>query len=100
MRTQLLCMAVLFGLSFAASAEGLQPIKKVSPVFPPEAARAGASGYVDVEYVVNPAGKVDSVSVTDAKPRRMFEASAVRAVKQWEFAPGGGRGKVRLDFKM
>ena len=35
-----------------------------------------------------------------AKPARTFEKAAVAAVKQWEFAPGGGHGKVRLDFTL
>jgi len=86
--------------SFAANAEGLTPIKRVEPQYPPEAARAGTKGFVEVEFVVDAAGKVASVSVVNAKPSRTFESSAVRAVKQWTFAPGGGRGKVRLDFSM
>jgi len=49
---------------------------------------------------VDEGGKVASVSVVNAKPARVFEQSAVRAVKQWEFAPGGGKGKVRLDFSL
>ena len=49
---------------------------------------------------VAPAGKVESVSVVNAQPARVFERSAVAAVKKWSFAPGGGRGKVRLDFAL
>ena len=32
--------------------------------------------------------------------REQCLTSAVAAVKQWDFAPGGGRGKVRLDFAL
>lgn len=78
----------------------LTPIKRVDPQYPPEAARARQEGFVEVEFTVDAAGKVTSVSVINAKPSRTFESSAVKAVKQWEFAPGGGRGKVRLDFTL
>ncbi|GHA90905.1 energy transducer TonB [Cognatilysobacter bugurensis] len=100
-------IAIAFALAAAAvsftasaSAENLKPIKRVEPQYPPEAARAGTQGFVEVEFVVDEAGKVKSVSVVNAKPSRTFESSAVRAVKQWTFAPGGGRGKVRLDFSL
>lgn len=87
--------------SFAAPASAdLKPIKRVEPQYPPEAARNGTKGFVEVEFTVDAAGKVTSVSVVNAKPARTFESSAVKAVKQWTFAPGGGRGKVRLDFSM
>lgn len=77
------------------------PIKRVDPVYPPEAARAGTTGYVEVEYSVGPDGKVTDVSVVDAKPGRVFVAAAVKAVKQWEFAPGSEtHGKVKLEFKL
>lgn len=38
--------------------------------------------------------------MVNAEPSRVFEQSAVRAVKQWQFAPGGGKGKVHLDFSL
>ncbi|MBF6022488.1 energy transducer TonB [Lysobacter niastensis] len=89
-------------LSFATpalSAE-LKPIKRVEPQYPAEAARAGTQGFVEVEFTVDDGGNVANVSVVNAKPARVFEQSAVKAVKQWQFAPGGGRGKVRLDFAL
>jgi protein TonB len=91
----------LMSVSFAAPAfADLKPTKRVEPEYPIEAARSGTTGFVEVEYTVDPSGKVSAVSVTNAKPARTFEQAAVRAVKQWEFAPGGGHGKVRLDFNL
>jgi protein TonB len=88
-------------MSFAAPASAdLKPIKRVDPQYPADAARSGTQGYVEVEFVVDESGNVASVSVVNAKPARTFEAAAVKAVKQWQFAPGGGRGKVRLDFAL
>ena len=54
-------LAVL-ALSFAAPASAdLKPTKRVEPQYPPEAARAGTQGFVEVEFTVDPAGKVASV---------------------------------------
>ena len=95
-----LAAALALTVSSPAHAE-LKPVKRVNPVYPPEAARAGTTGFVEVEYTVDAAGKVSSVSVVNAKPARTFESAAVKAVKQWEFAAGAdGRGKVRLDFAL
>lgn len=96
----LLAVAILALASSAVRAEP-NPIKRVEPAYPAEAARAGTTGFVEVEYTVDATGKVASVSVINAKPARTFESAAVKAVKQWKFAPGSdGRGKVRLDFKL
>ncbi len=101
-RPMLLALTSAFFLALALPAHAeLKPIKRVNPVYPPEAARAGTTGFVEVEYTVDAGGKVSSVSVVDAKPARTFESAAVKAVKQWEFAAGAdGRGKVRLDFAL
>ena len=99
----ILAAATAMALLFAAPAHAeLKPIKRVEPVYPPDAARAGTSGFVEVEFTVDASGKVVTVSVVNAKPSRTFETAAVKAVKQWTFAPGadGGRGKVRLDFSL
>lgn len=102
MRFPILVAAGAFALAFAVPAHAeLKPIKRVEPAYPPEAARAGTTGFVEVEFTIDPTGKVASVSVLNAKPARTFETAAVKAVKQWQFAPGGDtRGKVRLDFSL
>lgn len=92
--------AIALALALVVPAFAAEPIKRVDPVYPPDAARAGKTGYVELEYSVDAGGKVASVSVLDAKPSRTFETAAVKAVKQWQFAPGESRGKVRLDFKL
>jgi protein TonB len=93
--------AILAGaMALSLPAVAGNPIKRVDPVYPADAARSGTTGYVEVEYSVGPDGKVTEVSVVDAKPGRVFVAAAVRAVKQWEFAPGESRGKVKLEFKL
>ncbi len=99
-RCLVIATAVALGATLPAQAANLTPVKRVEPQYPPEAARAGTTGFVEVEFEVDPAGKVAKVSVVNAKPTRTFEQAAVRAVKQWQFAPGGGKGKVRLNFSL
>ncbi|MDQ3206805.1 MAG: energy transducer TonB [Pseudomonadota bacterium] len=100
LRSIAIAAGFVLSLAIASPAHAeLTPVKRVDPVYPPEAARAGTEGFVEVEFTVDAAGKVASVSVVNAKPSRTFESAAVRAVKQWQFAAGNdGRGKVRLDF--
>jgi len=95
----LAALAASFSVTATAGPE-LKPVKRVEPQYPPDAARDGTQGFVELEVTVDPAGKVTSVSVVNAKPAHTFEQSAVRAVKQWEFGPGGGRGHLRLDFTL
>lgn len=101
-RPILLAATVVLSLAFAAPTRAeMTPIKRVEPVYPTEAVRAGTTGFVEVEFTVDASGSVAAVSVVNAKPSRTFESAAVRAVKQWRFAPGSdGRGKVRLDFAL
>jgi protein TonB len=99
-RSLVFAVALALGAVLPAQAADLKPVKRVEPQYPPEAARAGTTGYVDVEFEVDPSGKVATVSVVSAKPTRTFEQAAVRAVKQWQFEPGGGKGKVRLSFSL
>ncbi|HUH89971.1 MAG TPA: energy transducer TonB [Lysobacter sp.] len=93
-------LALAFAFPAQANAQSLKPVKRVEPTYPADAARNRTEGFVEVEFTVGADGKVESVSVVNARPSRTFESAAVSAVKQWTFEPGGGRGKVRLDFNL
>lgn len=77
-------------------------LKKVAPKYPRKAAMAGLSGWVDIEFVVSEQGTVDSPKVVKAKPKRVFDRAAVRALTQWKFEPIGTQrhSKIRIDFKI
>jgi protein TonB len=95
--------AAILALAFVLPVQAQpKPIKRVEPQYPAEAARSGTTGFVELEFTVAGDGKVSKVSVLNAKPARTFESSAVRAMKQWEFAASGAeqRGKIRLDFSL
>lgn len=99
-RSLVFALVLALGAAMPVQAGELKPLKRVEPEYPPDAARAGTTGWVDVEVEVDAAGKVANVSVVGAKPARTFERAAVRAVKQWQFEPGGGKGQLRLTFAL
>lgn len=67
----------------------LIPIVRIEPQWPREALVEGISGYVVVSFVVMEDGSVEpgSVKVTESKPPRLFDSSAMRAVARWKFKP-------------
>jgi len=58
-----------------------------APEFPKKARMNRTEGWVDLAVTVEPDGRISEVKISDAKPRRVFEKSAIRAVNKWKFAP-------------
>ena len=48
---------------------------------------AGVEGWVKVIFTVEPDGSVSSPKVVESKPPRVFDSSALRAIKKWKFKP-------------
>ena len=48
---------------------------------------AGVEGWVKVKFIVEPDGSVSSPKVVQSKPPRVFDSSALRAIKKWKFKP-------------
>jgi len=71
-----------------------KPVARVQPqpTYPYEMSRAGISGEVVVEFIINSNGDVIQTQVTRSSHRE-FEVPAVTAVQKWKFKPGrkGGR---------
>jgi protein TonB len=61
--------------------------------YPADARRAGVTGWVQVEFVVNPDGSVRSARAIEAQPKGLFEASAVIAAQRCKFKPKMVDGK-------
>ncbi|KZN44100.1 energy transducer TonB [Pseudoalteromonas luteoviolacea] len=68
-------------------------VKRVEPVYPVQAARKGQEGWVELSYVVNENGEVESVLVENSSGIRSFEKAALNAVKQWKFDPATQNNK-------
>lgn len=65
------------------------PLHQVEPVYPIRAFNRKIEGWVQVKFTITPAGSVDmdSIEVTDAQPRGMFDTSAMQAIAQFTFEP-------------
>lgn len=79
-----------------------EPIRRPSPQYPLDAARRGQFGYVMLRFLVDEEGKVQTIDTLDAFPKGVFERSATRAVRRWQYAASGEKHilKVRMDFTM
>lgn len=69
------------------------PLQRIAPQYPRDAARAGISGWVQLEVLVNADGSVRSARVLESNPKGLFEAAAVTAVLKWRFKPRIENGK-------
>ncbi|SET33258.1 energy transducer TonB [Thalassotalea agarivorans] len=84
------------------------PMVRIEPKYPPQAARDGKEGWVKLSFTINEVGGVEDVKVIDAKPKRIFDKEARRALRKWKYKPKVVDGKpqkqfgltVQLDFKM
>ncbi|TFH92382.1 energy transducer TonB [Vibrio ouci] len=84
------------------------PLYRVEPRYPAKALKRGAEGYVIMSFTIDPTGKPTSIEVVEAKPKRMFEREAIRALKKWKYQPkvidGGAIAQVgqtvKLEFKL
>jgi protein TonB len=70
------------------TAEGdIIPIVVIRPMYPRDAAIGGIEGWVKVEFTITPVGTVKDPRVVEAKPARIFNREAVRAILKWKFKP-------------
>jgi TonB family protein len=65
--------------------ENLKLIKKVTPIYPPEAKKEAVQGKVVLDATLSKEGKVSALKVASGHP--LLIDSAVAAVKQWEYQP-------------
>ncbi|MEI8605235.1 MAG: TonB family protein [Pseudoalteromonas rhizosphaerae] len=81
--------------------QAISPIMRIEPIYPIQAAEQGISGSVVLKYDISPAGKTQNVSVVNAKPERVFDKEAKKALMQWQYKPSNSGFKdvlVQLDF--
>ncbi|OCQ22770.1 hypothetical protein A7985_02085 [Pseudoalteromonas luteoviolacea] len=84
------------------------PIERPPATFPRKAAERGQEGWVQLSYVVNEKGEVESAVVEKSSGITSFEKAALKAVKKWQFEPAVQNGKpikqcksqVQMDFKL
>lgn len=84
------------------------PVAAIPPQYPRDALMQGISGWVRVEFTINPDGSVSDARVVDAEPRRgIFDREALRAITRWRFKPKvqdgvaiSSRAGYTIDFKL
>jgi TonB family protein len=65
----------------------LNQLTSAAPEYPRIPLERGIEGWVELEFVVTPAGLTDSIAVTDASHDRYFREEAIAAVARWQFEP-------------
>ena len=76
-----------FAAQVEANVEKPQPLRTVAPKHPWTLRRAGISGLVNVQCLVDAAGSVKTLTVIDSTDE-LFVKPTVDAIKQWTFTPG------------
>jgi len=97
------------GLAFGGgmSDRGVLPLVRVEPQYPPQAARRGLEGWVQLRFTISTAGSVKDVAVVKSS-NAIFERAAAAAVGKWKYEPQvrGGQSvetpgiEVVLRFKL
>lgn len=90
------------------TAEGdIIPLLVIRPIYPRDAAMAGIEGWVKIEFTITGDGAVINPRVVDARPARVFNRAAIRAILKWKFKPrviAGAAVKRQasqvIDFKL
>lgn len=63
------------------------PVVQIPPTYPRRAKQAGIEGYVKLAVTIRPDGTVSDARVIEAKPKRLFDQSALQAIRRWKFRP-------------
>ncbi len=72
--------------------KGPKLIKKVDPVYPPEARQAGIEGTVILEATIDIQGKVTNIKVLKGE-NDLLNKAGIEALRQWEYEPAIVDGK-------
>ncbi|MFB9217248.1 energy transducer TonB [Vibrio sinaloensis] len=90
-----------------SSSQQAMPLYRVEPFYPAKARQRRAEGYVIIRFNIDESGSPVALEVIEAKPKRLFEREALKALKQWRYQPKLAQGKaitqigqtVKLEFK-
>jgi protein TonB len=66
--------------------------RAVAPAYPAVALRSRQSGWVVVDFTVDPEGRTRDITVVNAQPRRVFDNAAIDAVRRYRFTPAMSNG--------
>jgi len=80
------------------------PLQRQPAVFPPLAQLSSVGGYAVIEFGVTPTGQTTDPVIIESAPPLLFDGTAVRAIRRWEYAPrransGNDVQVIRLLFQ-
>ena len=71
-----------------------KPIKRVSPLYPINAARNNREGWATLSFVIGKDGYVSNVLVTETSGSKDFANAAKKAVSKWQYQPAFENGEA------
>lgn len=63
------------------------PMVVIQPNYPRKALTEGIEGWVKFKFTIAPDGTPKNIELVEAKPRRIFETAAKKAIYKWKFKP-------------
>jgi protein TonB len=63
------------------------PLLRIEPAYPRKAARNRKEGWVKLAFTITERGTVIDPEVLESRPRRLFNRSAMAAIRKWKFRP-------------
>lgn len=79
----------------------------VAAAYPSAAKENRSSGFVELQFTVQPDGSTANIAVVRSEPPGVFEVSAITALSQWRYEPVVRNGKpvaqravVRIKFDL
>lgn len=71
----------------SAGDSGVVALSRPKPTYPRDAAQRGEEGWVKVAFTITEKGAVTDATIVAARPRRVFDRSALAAIERWRFRP-------------
>jgi protein TonB len=75
------------GFVVAQADTEIVPLVRIDPQYPIRAEERGIEGWVELEFTIGETGAVIAARVLNAKPKGIFDRSALRAIKRWKYNP-------------
>ncbi|MFP6641059.1 MAG: energy transducer TonB [Myxococcota bacterium] len=74
-------------LGIGASDSDSVPLVRVPPQYPIRASERGIEGWVVLRFTITESGTVRNPQILDSKPKRIFDRSALQALRKWKYRP-------------
>jgi len=81
--------------------------RPISPVYPDDALRTNAEGWVEMLFTVDAEGKVSDVEVVNSQPKNVFDRAAIAAMRHARYEPVlvdgqpvAQRARFKISFRL